>query len=104
MSGIWPIVAAIGLGTMAIKGAGPVLLGGRPLPPRVKSVVALLAPALLAALVATATLGDGQSLALDARIVGVGAALLALALRAPTLAVVLVAAGAAALARLGGVR
>lgn len=103
MSGIWGIVAAIGLGTMAIKAAGPVLLGGRPLPPRVKSVVALLAPALLAALVATATLGEGQTLVVDARIIGVGAAVVALALRAPTLAVVVVAAAAAALARLAGI-
>ena len=104
MSGIWGIVAAIGLGTLAIKAAGPVLLGGRPLPVRVKSVVALLAPALLAALVATATLGQGQSLVVDARIIGVGAAIAALWLRAPTLAVVLVAAVAAALARLAGIR
>ena len=103
MSGIWGIVAAIGIGTMAIKAAGPVLLGGRPLPVRVKSVVALLAPALLAALVTTATLGEGQSLVVDARIIGVGAAVVALALRAPTLAVVLVAALAAALARLAGI-
>ena len=103
MSGIWGIVAAIGLGTMAIKAAGPVLLGERPLPVRVKSVVALLAPALLAALVATATLGEGQWLVVDARIIGVGAAVVALALRAPTLAVVIVAAAAAALARLAGI-
>jgi uncharacterized membrane protein len=103
MSGIWGIVAAIGLGTMAIKAAGPVLLGDRPLPGRVKTVVGLLAPALLAALVATATLGEGQSLVVDARIIGVGAAVAALALRAPTLAVVVVAAAAAALARLAGI-
>lgn len=103
MSGIWGIVAAIGLGTMAIKAAGPVLLGARPLPVRVKSVVALLAPALLAALVATATLGEGQSLVLDARVIGVGAAVVGLVLRAPTLAVVLLAAFAAAVARLGGI-
>ena len=103
MSGIWGIVAVIGLGTMAIKAAGPVILGGRPLPVRVRSVVALLAPALLAALVATATLGEGSSLVLDARIIGVGAAVVALALRVPTLAVVIVAALVAALARLGGI-
>ena len=103
MSGIWGIVVAIGLGTMAIKAAGPVLLGSRPLPAGVKSVVALLAPALLAALVATATLGEGQSLVVDARLIGVGAAALALALRAPMLAVVLVAAAAAALARAAGI-
>ena len=103
MSGVWVIVAAIGLGTMAIKAAGPVILGGRPLQVRVKSVVALLAPALLAALVATATLGEGSSLVIDARVIGVGAAVVALALRAPTLAVVIAAAAAAALARLAGI-
>jgi uncharacterized membrane protein len=103
MSGFWGIVAAIGFGTMAIKAAGPVLLGGRPLPARVKSVVALLAPALLAALVATATLGEGQSLTVDARHIGVAVAVVALAHRAPTLVVVLVAAVAAALARLAGI-
>jgi branched-subunit amino acid transport protein len=103
VSAIWGIVAAIGIATMAIKAAGPVLLGERPLPVRVKSVVALLAPALFAALVGTATLGAGQSLVVDARIVGVGAAVVALALRAPTLAVVVVAALAAALARLAGI-
>ena len=103
MSEAWLVVLAIGVGTMVIKGAGPVLLGGRPLPGRVQSVVALLAPALLAALVATATLAEGQRLVLDARIVGVAAAVVALALRAPTLAVVIVAAGAAAVARIAGV-
>ena len=95
-------MAAIGLGTMAIKGAGPVLLGGRPLPPRAQSVVALLAPALLAALVATATLGEGQRLVVDARVVGVAAGAVALALRAPVLVVVVIAAAAAALVRLWG--
>jgi branched-subunit amino acid transport protein len=103
MSAIWAVVAAIGIGTMAIKAAGPVLLGGRPLPTRVRSVVALLAPALLAALVATATLGEGQSLVVDARVAGMGAAVVALALRAPTLVVVVVAAAAAAAARVAGI-
>jgi uncharacterized membrane protein len=103
MTEIWVIVAAVGIGTMVIKAAGPVLLGGRPLPPRVQAVVALVAPALLAALVATATFGSGQHLVADARVIGVGAAVVAIALRAPTLIVVVAAAAAAALARLSGV-
>jgi hypothetical protein len=64
--------------------------------------VALLAPALLAALVATSTLASGHQLIPDARLVGLGAAIVALMLRAPTLLVVLVAAAAAALARATG--
>ena len=103
MTEIWAIVAAVGIGTMVIKAAGPVLLGGRPLPPRVQAVVALLAPALLAALVATATFGSGQDLVADARVIGVGVAVVAIALRAPMLLVVIAAAVAAALARLAGV-
>jgi uncharacterized membrane protein len=103
MSDIWAIVAAIGIGTMVIKAAGPVLLGERPLAPRVRSVVALLAPALLAALVATATFGSGQELRLDARIIGVGVAAVALVLRAPVLLVVILAAASAATARLLGI-
>jgi uncharacterized membrane protein len=100
----WLIVAAVAAGTMTIKAAGPVLLGGRALPAPVQAVVALLAPALLAALVATSTLSTGQQLVVDARVIGVAAAVVALALRAPTLAVVLVAAAGAALARLAGIR
>ena len=103
MSGTWAIVAAIGLGTMLIKAAGPVLLGGRPLPERLRGIVALLAPALLAALVATPTLGEGQSLVVDARVAGLAVAVIAIVLRAPTLAVVVAAAAAAAVVRLAGV-
>lgn len=103
MSEAWVAVAAVGAGTIAIKAAGPVLLGGRPLPHRARSVVGLLAPALLAALVATTTVGGGQALVADARLIGLGAAAIALVLRAPVLLVVIVAAAAAAIARLAGV-
>jgi uncharacterized membrane protein len=103
MTEAWAIVAAVAIGTMVIKAAGPVVLGGRPLPPRVQAVVALLAPALLAALVATTTFGSGQELVADARVIGVGVAAVTIALRAPTLLVVIAAAAAAALARLLGV-
>ena len=103
MSDAWTIVLAVGIGTMVIKAAGPVLLGGRPLPKRVQHVVAMLAPALLAALVATAALSTGNQLVLDARIIGLGAAALAILLRAPILAVVIIAALSAGLARVVGV-
>ena len=104
MSESWLVVLAVGAGTIAIKAAGPVVLGARPLPHAVRSVVALLAPALLGALVATATLStDHQQLVLDARVIGVAVAAIALALRAPVLMVVVVAASAAAVARLLGI-
>jgi len=103
MMDAWLIVIGVGIGTAAIKASGPVLLGGRALPPRIGSVVALLAPALLAALVVSASVGSGSQLVADARLVGVGAAAVALALRAPILVVVLVAAVAAAVARFVGI-
>lgn len=103
MSDAWLIVLGVGLGTIVIKGAGPVLLGGRELPPRVAAVVAFLAPALLAALVVSASVSSGQQLVADARLIGVGAAAVALAFRAPVLIVVFVAAAAAAAARLWGI-
>jgi branched-subunit amino acid transport protein len=104
VSEAWTVVVAIGVGTMLIKAAGPVLLGARPLPGPVQAVIPLLAPALLAALVATATLDGGdQRLVLDARLIGLGAAAVALLVRAPVLAVVIVAAAAAAFARLAGI-
>ena len=100
MSATWAVVVAVGLATMAIKAAGPVLLGGRPLPKRLTGVVALAGPALLAALVAINTLGAGRSLTLDARVVGVVAAAIALWRRAPLLLVVAIAAATTAAARL----
>lgn len=103
MNASWLVVMAVGIGTIAIKASGPVLLGGRPLPERLQGVVALLAPALLAALVATNTFGSGQSLVADARLIGVTIAALALFLRAPILLVVVVAAASAAIGRLAGV-
>jgi len=103
MSDTWLIVVAVAAGTMTIKAAGPVLLGDRALPGPVQSVVALLAPALLAALVATSTLSTGQELVIDARLAGVGVAAVALLLRAPVLLVVVLAAATAAVVRLAGI-
>ena len=97
----WLLVVAVGVATIAIKGAGPVLLGGRPLPPRITGVVALLAPALLAALVATLTIGDGAA-STAARLLGVMAAVAGIAVGLPTLAIVMVAAAVTALARVLG--
>jgi 2-succinyl-5-enolpyruvyl-6-hydroxy-3-cyclohexene-1-carboxylate synthase len=59
-------------------------------------VLDLLAPALLAALVATQAFGDDEALVLDERGAGLLAAGVAVLLRAPLLVVVMVAAGTAA--------
>ena len=61
--------------TALIRASGPVALGGRELPPSVTAVVALLAPALLAALVMSETFrGEGTELIVDERALGVAGA------------------------------
>jgi branched-subunit amino acid transport protein len=99
VSEVWFVVLAVGAATVALKAAGPVLLGGRELPAPALRVVVLLAPALLAALVATSIFGGDRELVLDERVAGLAAAGLALALRAPILVVVIAAAAATALVR-----
>jgi branched-subunit amino acid transport protein len=99
VSGPWIVVIVVGVATIALKGAGPVLLGGRELPPRALGVVELLAPTLLAALIVTNAFADGRHLVLDARAAGLGAAALALLARIPLLAVIVIAAAVAALVR-----
>jgi hypothetical protein len=90
----------VGAATVAFKATGPVLLGGRTLPPAIADVVPLLAPVLLAALVVTQAVGGDEELVFDARLAGVGAGAAAIAVRVPLPAVVVVAAAATALARL----
>ena len=95
----WWTVVLVGVATIVIKGAGPVLLGGKPLPPSLGRVIGLLAPALLAALVAVSSFGADRALVLDERALGVAAAGVAVGFKAPPLAVVVVAATVTALAR-----
>jgi branched chain amino acid efflux pump len=96
---LWIAILGVALASAAIKALGPVLVGGKELPPGADAVIALLAPALLTALVVTETFGEDGHLVLDARAVGVGVAALALALRAPVLLAVALAALTTALVR-----
>jgi branched-subunit amino acid transport protein len=100
MSATWVVVLLVGAFTISFKAAGPVLLAGKQLPDRLASAFELLGPSLLAALVVTQSVGGKDGIVLDARLVGLGAAVGAIWLRAPLIVVVLVAALATALARL----
>ncbi|HEY6931859.1 MAG TPA: AzlD domain-containing protein [Marmoricola sp.] len=102
---IWTAVLGCAIGCYLLK------LAGLSVPPRVlerpvvRRVADLIPVALLAALVAvqvfaTGSPGGGQQLAVDARLAGLAAAVVALLLRAPFIVVVLVAAAVAALVRL----
>ena len=100
MTAIWVVIAVLALATAALKVAGPLAVGGRPLPASVLNVVELLASALLAALVIVETFGKGRSLVLDARVLGAAFAVVAVWRRAPMIVVVLGAAAVTAIARL----
>jgi branched-subunit amino acid transport protein len=100
MSAVWWSVLLVGAGTLLLKAAGPVLLGGRTLPPSLGGMLDLIAPSVLAALVVTQLVGGDRELVVDERLAGIAAAGVALALRAPILVVVAVAAVTTALLRL----
>lgn len=100
---IWVGILACAAGCYALKVAGmsvPASVLERPL---VQRIADLLPVALLAALIAVQVFsGDGRHLTVDARLAGLGAAVVALLLRAPFLVVVVVSALTAALIRLAG--
>jgi len=99
MTAVWITIAGLAEATVAIKAAGPLIVGERQLPPAADAVIALLAPALLAALILTDTFAREQDLTVDARAAGLVCAGVAVALRAPLLVTVLVAAVGAAAVR-----
>lgn len=99
MSEAWLVVIAVGAAAMVMKAAGPVAVGGRELPPRMAGALSALAPALLAALVATQVLDGGRSIVIDERLAGLAAAAGCLALRAPLLVAIVAAAAVTAVLR-----
>jgi uncharacterized membrane protein len=100
---MWIAVLAGSLGCYLEKVAGYFLPRTVLENPSVRRVAGLLPVALLAALVAVQTFGDGQSLVIDARLAGLVVAVIALLLRAPFLVVVLAAAVTAAVLRALGI-
>ena len=101
---IWPAVLSCALGCYLLK------LAGLSLPPKVlehplvERIADLMPVALLAALIAVQVFGpsggDAPHLTVDARLAGLGVAVVALLLRAPFIVVVFLAAATAALVRL----
>ena len=99
MSNAWLVVVVVGAATVLFKAAGPLFLAHRSLPPRALSLVEVLAPVMLAALVVTQAVGGDRELVFDARLLGLGTGAVAVALRAPLLVVMVVAAATTALVR-----
>jgi hypothetical protein len=101
VSGIWAVIAVLFVATVLLKASGPLTVCGRQPPKRALAVIALVAPALLAALVVYQTfVGSSSGLTLDARIVGLAVALAAALAKLPVIVVVLLAAAATAGVRL----
>ncbi|HEY2812641.1 MAG TPA: AzlD domain-containing protein [Acidimicrobiales bacterium] len=96
---MWSAVLVGAAGCYALKLAGlsvPERILERP---RLQRIAALLPVALLGALVATQTFTSGHDLTIDARVVGLAVACIAVWRRAPFLVVVVLAAASTALVR-----
>jgi uncharacterized membrane protein len=91
----------LGVATLAFKVVGPLTSSGRTLSPGLARVTDLLPTALIAGLVVTQTFDDGL---MEAKVLGVLAAAIAVALRAPFAVVVLAGASTAAVLRVLGMQ
>jgi branched-subunit amino acid transport protein len=97
---VWVAIGLIGLATMLLKAAGPVVLGDREMSPRFAALVDMTGPVLLTALVVTSVFASDRGFVIDAGVFGLAAAIIAVALRAPLYLVVLAAVATTALVRL----
>jgi branched-subunit amino acid transport protein len=95
----WALIGGCAVITAVLKGAGPVALGCRALPPWFSAIVALMAPALFAALVVTQVLADGRDLGVGADTAGVALAGIAAWRGASVITVVALAAVTAGMLR-----
>ena len=71
---IWLVIIGLAITTALVKAAGPVVFGGREPHPAFLRVVAMMAPALLAALIVTSLFADGRRLNAGADTIGVAVA------------------------------
>lgn len=94
----WPILALAAV-SYALKAAGSLLIGSRPIPEAQRSLIGLASVPLLAALIAVQTISTEHDLVADARLPALGVAAVLVWRRAPFLVVVLAAAATAALLR-----
>ena len=99
MTAGWTSIVVLAVVNFVIKAAGPVLLGGRELPQPLLDVIALLAPAILAALVVVGTFSEDGELRIDAQTAGVAVSGVAFVLRVPMVAAIALGALTAALLR-----
>jgi hypothetical protein len=97
---VWHVILVATAATLGLKLAGHLIPAGFLERERPARIADLLTVALLAALIAVQTLGDGQALTVDARVPAVIVAAALYAVRTPFIVVVAVAAAVAAGIRL----
>lgn len=95
----WWFIAALAAGCYAFKVIGMVVVGDRKLPALTERCLGLIPAAMLTALIALNTFGQGQHLQIDARAAGVAAAVIASWRRAPLIVVIVLGAGVTAAVR-----
>jgi branched-subunit amino acid transport protein len=95
----WVAIIGLGAGAYGFKYLGLAVLGPRAVSGRALQLVALLPPALLAALVCVQTFGGDRALVFDARVAGVAAGAIAVWRKAPFIVVIAVAAAVTAAIR-----
>lgn len=98
----WSAIVALGAGSYLLRAVGMNVLAGRELPAAWTRILDLVPVALLSAVVALQTLTAGNAVVVDARVVGLGAAVGALVLRAPVPVVLVVGLATTALVRATG--
>ena len=94
----WTAVLVISVGAYLFKLVG--VTAGNRFAVALEPVAALVPPALFSAIIVIMTVADGPSIVVDARLVGVGLAAVAVWRRAPFIVVVVVAMAATALVRM----
>ncbi len=99
---VWAVIVLVAVTTFGTKGIGPFATGSRELPAPAVRVVVLLGSALLAALVVTNALADGDRLRVGADTAGAAVAALLLWRKAHVLVVVVAAAATTAALRAAG--
>lgn len=95
----WLLILVLAAGAYGFKAAGLLVLGSSSLAERLAPATLLIPPAMFAALIMVQTFSDGRSLVIDARVVGLITAVVAVRLKAPFAVVVGAAMAATALVR-----
>jgi len=95
----WGVIAGLALASYAFRISGPLIVR-HTIPDPVDRILRYLAPAVLGGLIAVGMFTNGQSLEIDERVFGFGAAVLAAILRLPPLVIIIGAALVTAAARL----